>query len=262
MQRDSLQSVTTLPILVPCKDGEAHDGTANFYEDRVLLPVRLVKDEELETISKSLRPDEQQFFRDCVALRRAYDKKDQLALSGPYERLWPYLIKAKELRPRTLPLPLAVREKLLRDTKRMATAPFDTPRAAMRSVEVYYPILVTEEIKEAHVVLWWSSRQRRFTPAIFCGLPSDEQGLHHPRLPDLKTAFFLMGLLGKIRICPLAGCEILFVPRQANIEYCSLAHQAAHRVARWRAKKRQEYQQQSGKRTPTKTKRGKSKGAR
>jgi hypothetical protein len=237
MQRDILQSVTVLPILVPCKEGEAGDGNANFDRDHILQKIRPVTDEELAATSKNLRPHEQQFLRDCLALRRAYEKKDQLALAGPFERLWPYLI-GKELRPQIPPrAPLAVREKLLLDTTWMAKASFSSPRGSERAVEVYYPQLVTQEIEPARLVLWWASRWQRFTPAIFCALPCKERKRHARLRPDLKTALFLMGLLGHIRICPLPTCEKLFVPRQANIEYCSLAHQSTHRMQRFRADK-------------------------
>lgn len=210
VQRVTLQPVTEVPLIVPCKDGEPHDGHANFNHNEIAMKIRIVKDDELKDLKKALSPSEANFLADCLALKHAYNAKDPVALERPYNRLWPHLVSG---------IPG------LDDSAAVLTKIFSsTPNW----VPVCLPQLVSNKLCDVRLVLWWFGFDKeemfergKFTPAFFC--------------PDLKTALFFKGLLGQIRICP--RCEKVFVPRKGNIDYCSPAHRDAHRVARWRAQK-------------------------
>ena len=81
---------------------------------------------------------------------------------------------------------------------------------------------VSEALKSARLVLWWSGKQ--FTPAFYC--------------EDIKTAMYVYVLVQSVRgkgwgLCP--HCGDFFVQRRADQIYCLIAHREAHRVARWRA---------------------------
>ncbi len=224
MQRYQLRTVTDIPVLIPCEAGKPCDGLANFYAHLLFEEVRIVKPEELKNLRTSLKPDEARFLADCLALRVAANKRDQLALEGPYERLWPFITGQANW-----PSPVKVIQidpdfHLGWPDPGVAKAFASGASGELSWIHVFLPQLVTNALRDVKLVLWWFKKQQKFIPAIFC--------------PDLKTALFLKGLLGEIRICP--RCNKPFVPLNANIDYCSPAHREAHRVARWRAQKKLE----------------------
>ena len=216
------------PMLVPAGKGEAHDGLSTFDPEHSFQKLRLVRDEELKDVLRPFTPEEAQFIADCLALRRAYNSKDQLALGRPFQRLWPFLV-GQELWPQ----PHTPAEEVAR--KAMAKA-FSLPALSDRKwARFYFPQLVSKALRDVRIVVWWFEKEQRFIPAISC--------------PDLKTAFLLRGFMGDIRVCP--HCDKPFMPDKANIDYCSIAHREAHRVARWRAKNPSKHSGKKGKKKGT-----------
>jgi hypothetical protein len=89
-----------------------------------------------------------------------------------------------------------------------------------------YSTLINKFIQNARLILWRRENEHRLLPALYC--------------PDLKTAFFVMTAMGKVRVCP--KCNEMFIPSADNVEYCKPAHGIAYRTARsrWNKKERQE----------------------
>jgi hypothetical protein len=219
MQRSLLRSVTKqtpLSILLPCAEGEVPDGLANFDPNRCFSKLRLFKAEDL-TLQK-LRSREIKHFLECVALRDAYNRNDRFALQRSFEQLWPFITGQNQWKETALP---AMTDRIQGELAK-AFSTGSSARADWKSAELYLPQLVSKAIEKVRLVLWYSRQSQVFTPALYS--------------PDLRTAIFLKALFGEIRTCP--QCKRPFVPVNSNQDYCSLAHQAAYRVARWRAKKR------------------------
>jgi hypothetical protein len=95
--------------------------------------------------------------------------------------------------------------------------------------------VLSMELREARLVLWW--RDQSFRPALWC--------------PDMKTAWYARALLkvvgGKgFGVCP--HCGAWFVQERPDQIYCKVSHREAHRVARWRAQRKQDEIQKASKR--------------
>src|SRR4029077_10209839 len=88
----------------------------------------------------------------------------------------------------------------------------------------HYSQLATKALEEARLVLWWMPKRQQFSPAAYC--------------PNLKTAIFLKGLLGNIRVCP--RCGKLFIAPKRNILYDKIQCREAHRLERWREQKKRD----------------------
>ena len=243
VQTSSSHSVTTIPIIIPCEKGKTPDGRANFADTfvdeenpsgrntrRVIFwSVRIVKDDDLKNLRRSLSASEALFLADCLVLKKAYNSKDRLALQRPYERLFPFLV-GKEHWDKNKFDEIPEKRRL---AEIFALTMVDQGRQGIVNC---LPKLVSKALDDVRLVLWWFQKGGEvLTPAIFC--------------PDLKTAIFVKGLLEEIRCCP--RCEKLFIPKNSKVEYCSPAHRDAHRMARWR-------QQKETKRATKKKKRRKS----
>jgi hypothetical protein len=73
------------------------------------------------------------------------------------------------------------------------------------------------------LIQWRSGK--RLTPAVYC--------------PDLETAAYAAALFGsRWKVCPHLSCGKWFIPTRAKQDFCCPAHREAHRVARWRARKK------------------------
>lgn len=102
--------------------------------------------------------------------------------------------------------------------------------------------LVTYKLKEARIVLWWNGSW--LVPAIWCA--------------DLWTAVYTLSLRifaggNAAAVCP--HCQQLFVPSRPDQDYCTIAHREAHRVARWRARKKVKMSKSKGGSNVTREKR-------
>ncbi len=99
-------------------------------------------------------------------------------------------------------------------------------RADPRYAETVFMGKLSYELRDTQLVLW--RHDGEIKPALLC--------------PDVKSAFLVRTLLSVaglstgLRLCP--KCGIPFLQRQSNQDYCKASHREAHRVQRFRAKKR------------------------
>ena len=93
VQRAQYNTVTTVPILIPCK-GSEQQGWATFLGETgdKFQPVRAFTDEDMTPRSKNhplgtMLDTERKFLAQIIALLRGIEKKDRLAITRARERL-------------------------------------------------------------------------------------------------------------------------------------------------------------------------------
>jgi hypothetical protein len=215
MTRNSVQTVT-LPILVAADTAKEMDGWGTFFPvDRVeSMAVRVVREADIKARLRTIfRPKDLALFVGAIELKQAYDAKDELSLQRASEKVRPW-IKHFAL-PRELDWKSADGRVSITSTGQKWNA-----------TRWNYSRLMADMFQNARLVLWFSQKDERSLPALYC--------------PDWKTAAFLMTFLGRIRVCP--KCSKIFIPSADNVDYCNPAHREAHRVARWRARQRADKQ--------------------
>jgi hypothetical protein len=213
MTRNSVRTVT-LPILVESNRGEEFDGWGTFFPaDRTgSWGVREVRERDITGRLRTIfRPEELPLFVGAIELKQAYDAGDELTLERASEKVRPFM---RHFAP-----------------PREFEAKTPDGRVTIKSVgqkwnatRWNYSRLMAHMFQNARLVVWFSQKKERLLPAVYC--------------PDLKTAAFMMTFLGRIRVCP--KCSTIFIPSADNVDYCSPAHRDAHRVARWRDRKKRE----------------------
>jgi uncharacterized C2H2 Zn-finger protein len=82
-----------------------------------------------------------------------------------------------------------------------------------------YADLMSELTQNVRLILW-QPEKGQLRPALYC--------------PDLKTAKFVLLLMGRIRVCP--RCKEIFRPKKDNVIFCRPAHGVAWRTALSRAR--------------------------
>lgn len=206
MQRDMYDTVT-LPILIPCRQEEA-EGTANFLSGFAGLgPVRSLRREELNPKNSKvwalLGPEKQKQLVSTIQLLYAVQTKDPLAIANAYERI------SEEEKP------------LIKAARSAIASAFKTyPSDEIRRI-------LSKELLPLRLVLW-KSKEGKLVPAFYS--------------PDLSSGLLLYSLLkaigseGGLAVCPRCGTP--FLQKRADQEFCSIECREAHRVARWRAKKK------------------------
>jgi hypothetical protein len=80
-------------------------------------------------------------------------------------------------------------------------------------------------------LIQWQPNEGLLMPALYC--------------PDLKTAKFVLLVMGRLRVCP--KCKEIFSPKTDNQDYCKPAHGVAWRTAESRRKKRLREEKARGK---------------
>jgi endogenous inhibitor of DNA gyrase (YacG/DUF329 family) len=236
MKRDTYIPVTEIPVLIPCVQKE-QDGVANFYGGEIVRergelvalyqPVRALRDDELTRKSeagkklwKGLEPAEQERLMGLIALRKALESRDALAmekLEHMYRKLVP------DIRHCSWPPPSLDEPETMTEVIKVATAR-TMAQSGTPKPPGYLPLLLTRALRRARLVLWWHDKERRFLPAIYC--------------PDVATALYVRALVGivggrALLVCPRCGKP--FVQERSDQDYCSIRCREAHRVARWRA---------------------------
>lgn len=239
MQRARYDTVTEkLPVLVPASEKEM-EGWATFLPE-IGSPdrVRTLKDDDLCNPQKHLNEIEVLHFSAVLALSRALDNvADTIALKNAHEKLE----KAQQLHlSKDRRLSTGVSEDAMQRMgaalahltglpPQEAIAHFEGIRPGKRAREDLRWLLsyeISKVLDEARFVLWYPGNALK--PAIWC--------------PSIRVAFYVHALLsvagGKgLRICP--HCSKAFLQERPDQNYCSIAHREAHRVARWRFKKKQ-----------------------
>jgi hypothetical protein len=240
--RDRYKAVTSkesFVILVPASLENAA-GEGNFLPELYgPQPVRVVTLPELKKEGLKLRDSAGAMFFALLALRDALESRDDLALEDSKARLErAYLLRKSEY---------SVRYPDVGKRRRVFASQLASPvRISSMSVEESLQYIeglrpgpqaktdlhrlisyeVSCSVRLANAGLWWW--RGAFRPAIYC--------------LDIETALyfhtFFIAPTGKIgfRICPY--CTDQFFQQRPNQDYCRVAHREAHRVARWRNKKK------------------------
>jgi hypothetical protein len=199
--------------------------------------VRAIELEELKAAAKKLKGTEAARFDAWLSLKGALESRDQLALErakGHIDKFY----KLRQIEVAKIADPNKDREFGALFAGRTGLSPEETanymlgvrsgPKAAesLRRQLSYEVSQAVGAMFETQIVLWWF--KGAFRPAIHCS--------------DVKTALYLhtfflapAGGLG-FRICPYDGEQ--FFQDRPNQDYCRPAHREAHRVARFRDKKK------------------------
>ncbi len=246
MQRVRINAVSEdIPILIPCGP-EDQDGLATFLPELATPePVRVVSNAEfrseggLKKALSTMDEGEREQFRAVGAFLRALQTEDKLAIARA-RKLVAQAYALKREGDRKLGFIPAKEDDLEfgRTLIRVFGLQLGQEKEAIERWSGYrhgprakadYRWLLSQLFWEAlefvRLVLWWSGRQLR--PAVYC--------------PDLKAALYVF-LLMKIAAgegwgaCPY--CGKFFVQQRSDQNYCTIAHREAHRVARWRKRKR------------------------
>jgi len=229
--------------LIPASEGDAEGEATFLMELGGPQHVRAVTLKEVRKTAKELKGAVAAHFDALLAMRDALESQDELALSNAKGRLK----RAYRLREAERPLkPLPEEEESRRQlAEALASVVGMSAAESLKHFEGLGPgpkakadsrRLISYEVSSWHgrlqtppdIVLWWMSGS--FRPAIYCG--------------DMKTALYVhtffiapVGGLG-FRICPYDGEQ--FFQKRPNQEYCCPAHREAHRVARFRDKRRKD----------------------
>jgi hypothetical protein len=217
VSRNAIRTVTTLPVLIAVDSAKEADGWGtSFPPDRTeSMAVHVVTDDDIDTRLRTIfRPEELPLFVGAIELKQAYAAKDELALQRASEKVRPWIVGFAP------PEEFEVKLKT-RDGRALSLKSHGQKWNATRW---NYSGLMADMFQNARMVIWFSEKEERFSPALYC--------------PDWKTAAFVMTFLGRIRVCP--KCSTIFIPSADNVDYCSPAHREAHRVARWRDRKKRE----------------------
>ncbi len=233
MERDNNKTVTReLQILIPASR-ENQEGIATFsMAVGTPMLVRSFSNREmtLANLRRHVTPCELKHFIAVISLKQALDiPVDALAVQSALRRL----AEAYDMVQTTdavdkdwgrilAPLIGLPPDESLRYFLGKGPGPMsDLDPHVILSREVSQRVLTS-----AQIVLWWS--KEGFRPALYC--------------EDLKTAFYVRSIFhiatgGRaILICPHCGDP--FVQKRSNQDYCLPAHRDAHRVARFRERKR------------------------
>ena len=237
VKRDQYKTVTDFALLVPASEPDAMGEATFLSETECVRHVRALKLEEIKKTAKGLKRAEAEHFDALLALRDSLESMDGLARDNAVERMKRVYRRRESERPKYPPEV----ERILGETfaSFSGLSPEETikymdgvrsgPKASA-SLQRLFSYEVSQAVgsllHNAQIVLWWM--EGAFRPAIYC--------------PDIKTAlyihtFFLAPVGGVgFRICPYDGEQ--FFQDRPNQEYCCPAHREAHRVARFRDKKK------------------------
>jgi hypothetical protein len=214
--KSPLQSVTSvLPVLEPA-EYNACDG-AVWIAPNECAYVRVLKRSQLNKRSKdfdkairsALRPEEWNFLTGITTLKIAREKRDTLAARKAYDLLEGYF---RQEAPRYRGIEQNeqwIEQELMRDLSWLASKALEGARM------VFW--IKGQPIESGAVI------RGEFMPGIYC--------------PTRKTAIAMkMILSNSVRICP--HCDSLFSVKLPKQQCCSISCREAHRVARWRDRKK------------------------
>lgn len=246
-QRGRIKGVTNrILILVDAEPGEqGYPASFSLPEEPPGL-VREFEDADFRRVLRRLREDEKAHFFSLVELITALQSNDALALTHARERLE----KSLELRRKP---PESKMNGLFEsdDSTIVLTSIFGLqPGQEVEASKLWYGLALSAREKQdarwllsrqlsarlhhVELVLWWTGKY--FAPALYCG--------HEPSALYVRALLGLAGTTKTLMVCPHCGTP--FIQERTDQQYCSVAHREAHRVARWRARKK------GGKKNPQK----------
>jgi hypothetical protein len=245
MTRGQYDTVTELPVLIPCAPDE-QDGLATFLmEFRAPKPVRAVTSDDFKPTSKkhqearsAMRDYEREQFMAVLALCKTLQTEDKLAIASARQHATRALSLKREGDQKLGVMPaqendLAFGQMLIplfglsAGQEKEAIARWSGYRLGPKAEadeKWLFSQLMSEGLDTVRLVLWWSDK--RFRPALYC--PDAKAALH---------AFLLMKVAAGHGWGVCLKCGEFFVQKRPDQNYCSIAHREAHRVARWRAAK-------------------------
>jgi hypothetical protein len=206
MQRATVWTVTSsLPVLFPAEKGK-HDVLAFVLPTGEARPFNLLG-------GPTLQPA--RIVSDAQLLKR---KRADIALAGGIKLMM--MAEASDD-----PKAIDSANALLGPYSPIATEQYKKKRdvlpAKARHGFVVAP-MISRALRDARFVAWMRWRTAERGIGIYC--------------PDVATAIAAKVLLGNIRLC--LHCQKVFLPEQSGEFYCSVKCREAHRVARWRARKK------------------------
>ncbi len=237
MQRGYNNPVTDIPVLIPV-EWPTGDGTISIGRGgqtwRELFPamgwefgarherisVRRFTEKDFEAAIGELNEfghsegNGRQLLLARIGLAKALEKKDEIAVQNALRMLWH--------EPR--------RQKSSKGWESL----FGAVRASgekswsKKKPQHFLAAEITEGLAASHLVVWWTGD--RYLPAVFC--EDRETALY------VWVALTLAGGGKSLGICP--QCSVPFVRERSDQIYCSVQHREAHRVARWRARKKRQ----------------------
>jgi len=250
MQRHTASPVTPrngVPILVPAPKGEQGNGWASFFPALDQRRVREFKIPEQMRQYEALPENARLKFAALISLKRSIEAGDAL--------------EAKILAAQKYIDSRALLQSLMNNTHGSGQAPERREIETIFGIafssllpEACLSLAVSAQLSRARLVLWWTGEYPRggvsgsydpelgqwtvpkvshysdwkgggkFKSAIWC--------------PDAETALYASTLFRprSLSVCP--KCDAVFAQQRPDQIYCSTAHQAAHRVARWRRRKK------------------------
>jgi hypothetical protein len=244
MQRGRNNTVTAIPILIPCDCGEGK-GVATFLPElRNAQHVRRFSQADLTKADRRMLKYERELFLASIRLMQALQQKDALAAGHARASLSRAVALKRQYDER---VGITENDKdlsrifvryygLKAGQEREAIDRWAGYAGGQGSSDDERWLLsrqVSQELASVSLVFWWSGTH--FQPALYCR--------------DLKTAPYVLFLMQRIAVCPF--CGVPFTPRRPDQTYCSVAHREAHRVARWRAANLAKSQKKGGKRNVT-----------
>jgi hypothetical protein len=203
-----------VPILYPCQKGE-HDGYANFGDPE--MAVRALTPEDLNRNT----PEGQKFLAKVGPNVWRFVEAIHAIKIG-FRRRAPAVLKKwlLELYEELFPEPNQSDAQLLENVELIGTF-----ASGYMSVTELLPHILSREIQDVRLVLWWSDKAHRFLPAFFC-----------PTAARAALTTATLGFVGRlVMICP--RCGRLFVAQRSDQECCSPKCREARRQARYREEK-------------------------
>jgi hypothetical protein len=200
------QRFIPFPVLTVAKEGERHDGYANFLSMPAGMKgswttpkVRIVTKTDLtrEALAQVLNPRDHDLVFGALELRTGMRNRDRNLVRSAYQKLWTEL-------------------KLPGDPSNSDLLEF----FSQRPWSIHYPQAVTKAMAGARPVLWQHDERYQF--AFYCA-------------DDWKAAAFLGFVLERMRLCP---CGNIFYPSNSKVWHCNPGHAAYYRLKRWRDKQK------------------------
>jgi hypothetical protein len=208
MKRDTVQAVT-LPVLVTAMSAREASGRSPLAMGDSGL-VRVVTDADAGRWRRTefVSSEDHALLIGLTQLRWALDEQDEFTAERAYAKLDPHIQSNTPRKPRG--------ERLGRGIS------LEWPGWGLEDARGAYTWLVTEILQGARFVMWHSEVEHRILPGLYCR--------------DRRTAVFAMGIMKRLRVCP--KCDAPFIPDATNVDYCSVKHREAHRVDRFRWRKK------------------------
>ena len=237
MQRDPNNTVTKIPILIPCST-EVKQG--EVISSGFTVPVREFTEKD-KNHTNPLGSTELKHFAASAQLLKAISQKDHVAERKALQRLSELRISRPNI---SADYPSRFGEMLVpyygleASRVKEAIEIFEgrrrPPHIARHPARVL-SLEVTEKLLQVQLVLWWTGK--RIAPALYCA--------------DSKSAPYVYILTHRWGICP--HCGDWFEQTRPDQNYCRPAHREAHRVARYRQRQSSRKKSKGGKRGTRKT---------